>query len=248
MSITDLGVVCFAVQVLLGAALVIGEATGLLRLPYGKFRTGGGVNSQVGLALAYAAPVFVYMALWIEDRGALEAPYHLIVFAAFLFHFIRRICEVGLVNSYSRPTPLSALLSIAIFYSGAALVCGFFQVRTVAQPSKLLMVFGGLTFAFGELLNAYHHWLLARIRASGATTYSPPRGGLFRWVASPHYLGEILSFLGYAMMSDLLPVWGTALVVTAYLSARANSTLEWYRRQMPLQIPPDWRRLVPFVY
>jgi len=248
MSIADLGVVCFAVQVFLGAALVTGEATGLLRLPYGKFRTGGGVNSQVGLALAYAAPVFVYVAFWIEDRGTLEAPYYLIVFAAFLFHFIRRICEVCVVNSYSRPTPLSALLSIAIFYSGAAVVCGFFQVRTMAQPSKLLMVLGGLTFAFGELLNAYHHWLLARIRASGGTTYSLPRGGLFRWVASPHYLGEILSFLGFAMMSDLLPVWGTALVVTAYLSARANSTLQWYRRQTSLQIPPDWGRLVPFVY
>jgi len=248
MSVADLGVVCFAVQVLLGAALVIGEATGWLRLPYGKFRTGGGINSRVGLALAYAAPVCVYVALWIAGRGALEVPYHLIVFAAFLFHFTRRIFEICVVNSYSRPTPLSALLSIAVLYSAAAVVCGFFQVRTVAQPSELLIVLGGLTFVFGELLNGYHHWLLARIRASGAATYSLPRGGLFRWVASPHYLGEIFSFLGYAMMSDLLPVWGTALAVTAYLSARANSTREWYRRQMPRQIPSGWRRLVPFVY
>jgi hypothetical protein len=172
----------------------------------------------------------------------------LIVFAAFLFHFARRIFEICYVNSYARPAPLIALLSIAVLYSGAAAVCGFFQVRTVAQPSTLLMVLGGLTFAFGELLNGYHHRLLGRIRAPGAKTYSLPCGGLFRWVASPHYLGEIFSFLGYAMLSDLLPVWGTALVVTAYLSARADSTLEWYRRQMPLQVPSGWRRLVPFVY
>jgi len=32
----------------------IGEATGRLRLPYSKFRTGAGVNSRAGLALAYA--------------------------------------------------------------------------------------------------------------------------------------------------------------------------------------------------
>jgi hypothetical protein len=71
-------------------------------------------------------------------------------------------------------------------------------------------------------------------------TYGVPRGGLF--VASPHYLGEILSFVGYAMMSALLPVWGNALVVSAYLASRANTTLKWYEREMPLRIPAGWRR------
>src|SRR5215471_18833093 len=89
----------------------------------------------------------------------------------------------------------------------------------------------------GELLNGYHHWLLARLRPPGVRTYVVPRGGLFGWVASPHYFGEILSFVGYAMMSDLLPVWGNALVVFAYLSSRANSNLKWYQREMPLRIP-----------
>jgi hypothetical protein len=42
------------------------------------------------------------------------------------------------------------------------------------------------------------------------------------WAASPHYLGEILSFVGYAMMFALLPVWGNALVVSAYLASRAQ--------------------------
>ena len=55
-----------------------------------------------------------------------------------------------------------------------------------------------------------------------------------------------MSFVGYAMISDLLPVWGNALVVSAYLSSRANSNLKWYQREMPLRIPTCWRRLVPF--
>jgi hypothetical protein len=45
---------------------------------------------------------------------------------------------------------------------------------------------------------------------------------LFGWAASPHYLGEILSFVGSAMMSALLPIWGNALVVSAYLASRAD--------------------------
>ena len=57
-------------------------------------------------------------------------------------------------------------------------------------------------------------------------TYGVPRRGLFGWVASPHYFGEILSFVGYGMMSDLLPVWGNALVVSVYLASRAKTTLK----------------------
>ena len=61
------------------------------------------------------------------------------------------------------------------------------------------------------MLNGYHHWLLARLRPLGVRIYVVPSHGLFRWVACPHYSGEILSFVGYAIMSDLLPVCGNTL-------------------------------------
>ena len=76
MAIADLATTCFSVQLLVGAVLGIGEATGRLRLPYGKFRTGAGVNSRAGLALAYATPVFVYFVLWVEG-GSPRTLYHL---------------------------------------------------------------------------------------------------------------------------------------------------------------------------
>ena len=107
-SIADLAITCFSMQLLVGAILVIGEATGRFRLPYGKFRTSVGINSRAGLALAYTTPVFVYIVLWVEG-GSPRTLYHLVVFGAFLFHFLRRIFEVSFVNSYSRPT-LCALL------------------------------------------------------------------------------------------------------------------------------------------
>jgi len=104
-SIADLATTCFAVQLIVGVILVIGEATGHLRLPLQQVRAGAGVNSRAGLALAYATPVFVYVALWAEG-GAPQTPYHFVVSGAFLFHYVRRILEILFVNSYSRPTPL----------------------------------------------------------------------------------------------------------------------------------------------
>jgi 3-oxo-5-alpha-steroid 4-dehydrogenase len=248
MSSANLAIICVAVQSVLAAVLVVGEVSGRLRLPYSKFGTGVGVNSQTGLALAYTTPIIIYVAFWIEG-GAPQSPYHLVVLGTFLFHFIRRILEILFVSTYSRPTSLRALVPIALLYGGAAASSAFFQVHTSAQPtSSPTFVLGTVVFGLGELLNGYHHWLLGRLRLQGVHTYVAPHGGLFGWVASPHYFGEILSFVGYAMMSDLLPVWGNALVVFAYLSARANSTLKWYQGEMPLRIPAGWRRLVPFVY
>jgi hypothetical protein len=246
-SVANLATTCFAAQLTVGAILVLGEATGR-RLPYGKFRAGGGVNSRTGLALAYATPVLVYIAFWLEG-GSPRTPYHLAVLGAFLFHFGRRVFEICFVNSYSRPTPLRGLAIIALLYGGVAASCAFFQVRTVGQPTCTpVFILGVLIFAFGEMLNGYHHWLLARLRQPGERIYVMPRRGLFGWVACPHYLGEILSFLGYATLSDLLPVWGNAVVVTAYLVSRANSTLNWYRREMTMRFPSRWRRLIPFAY
>jgi hypothetical protein len=141
-AIADLARTCFSVQLLVGAILVIGEATGRLRLPYSKFGTGFGLNSRAGLALAYATPVFVYVALWAEG-GAPQTPYHFAVLGAFLFHYVRRILEILFVNSYSRPTPLRVPVT---------------KVRSLGQPtSNPIFILGVLTFAFGEVLNGYHH-------------------------------------------------------------------------------------------
>jgi hypothetical protein len=78
MSIANLVTVCLAVQLFMAVALAVGETTGRLRLPYSKFRIGGGVNSRAGLTLSYATPIFVYIALWIEG-GAPQTPYHLVL-------------------------------------------------------------------------------------------------------------------------------------------------------------------------
>jgi hypothetical protein len=200
MSIANRATVCFAVQLFMAVALAVGlDACACHTASSGQAAAS---IPELDWRLAYAMPIFVYIALWIEG-GAPQTPYHLVVLATFLFHFVRRILEILLSTVTRAPTPLWALLIIALLYSGAAMSCAFFQVHTLGQPtSNPIFILGVLVFAFGELLNGSHHWLLARLRAPGVRTYGVPRGGLFGWVASPHYLGEILSFVGYAVTSD----------------------------------------------
>ena len=56
--------------------------------------------------------------------------------------------------------------------------------------------------------NLYHHVLLRSLRSQtlqGAVKqYHVPRGGLFEFVSCPHYLFEILTFVGAACMTQAM--------------------------------------------
>ena len=91
-------------------------------------------------------------------------------------------------------------------------------------------------------------WPACARRGGAGQGYRVPQGGLFRWVACPHYLGEIISWVGYAVMAGLPPAWGNAVVVVVYLGARSRSTLRWYQQNLPGVARAERRALVPFLF
>lgn len=52
------------------------------------------------------------------------------------------------------------------------------------------------TFVVAGLTQSYYHWCLARVKGLGGNLgkYGVPRGGLFEYVACPHYLCEIIVY------------------------------------------------------
>lgn len=101
---------------------------------------------------------------------------------------------------------------------------------------------------FAGIVSTEH--LLRRLRADrkpGDDAYRIPHGGGFRWVSSPHYLGEILAFTGL-MIATWCPgglvVWSLTL---ANLVPRAKATHAWYREHFD-DYPDERRALIPYVW
>jgi protein-S-isoprenylcysteine O-methyltransferase Ste14 len=105
-------------------------------------------------------------------------------------------------------------------------------------------IVGLLVFAAGMAINLHADAVLRRLRAPGETGYKIPRGGAYRWVSCPNYLGEILEWTGWAIATWSTAGLSFALWTVANLAPRARTNHAWYRERFK-DYPPERRALVP---
>ncbi len=86
--------------------------------------------------------------------------------------------------------------------------------------------------------------ILRSLRSTGEGGYKIPRGGLFRHVSCPNYLGEILQWCGWALLTWSLAGLTFAAWTVANLAPRAWHHHRWYRQRFP-DYPPDRKALLP---
>ena len=108
------------------------------------------------------------------------------------------------------------------------------------------VVIGALLFFGGLLLNLYSDKILMGLRAPGETGYRIPEGGFFRWVSCPNYLGELVEWVGFALMASTPAAWAFALWTAANLIPRALSHHRWYQSRFAVY-PRQRKAVIPFI-
>jgi protein-S-isoprenylcysteine O-methyltransferase Ste14 len=101
-------------------------------------------------------------------------------------------------------------------------------------------------FVAGLTLNRASDRSLLRLRDRDESGYSIPRGGAFRWVSCPNYLGEIIEWAGWALASRSPAALAFAVFTAANLVPRAVAHHRWYRANFA-DYPAHRRALVPFL-
>lgn len=101
-------------------------------------------------------------------------------------------------------------------------------------------------FLGGALINNWADTALIGLRRPGETSYRVPQGGLFRLVSCPNHLGEIIEWVGFAVLVGSLQAWSFALWTCCNLVPRALDHHRWYRQRFA-DYPQERRALIPFV-
>eukprot|EP01062_Namystynia_karyoxenos_P048020 TRINITY_DN3644_c3_g1_i1.p3 TRINITY_DN3644_c3_g1~~TRINITY_DN3644_c3_g1_i1.p3 ORF type:complete len:294 (+),score=92.06 TRINITY_DN3644_c3_g1_i1:70-882(+) len=108
-------------------------------------------------------------------------------------------------------------------------------------------VFGFALYYCAFFGTVYHDSLMRNARRPGMPRYSVLRGGLFEYVTCAHYLCELLSFAGFALMDAGPGRLFILAVSTVNLVPRARTTHRWYREHFGAQYPAERKALVPFL-
>jgi protein-S-isoprenylcysteine O-methyltransferase Ste14 len=115
--------------------------------------------------------------------------------------------------------------------------------RNLPMPSLHFFIGAGI-FVAGFAMHFHADKIIRELRKPGEDTYRIPRGGLFRWVSSPHYLGEIIQWVGWAVMTWSLAGVAFALFTFCNLAPRAVSNHRWYRERFA-DYPPERKIIIP---
>lgn len=237
-------ILLYAYFVLLVLAIAPLELRGLSMMNYSKFRPAQGWPGRTGMVILYALPLVVLVAAAVPYLPK-ATPIQWLVFGAVAVHFIKRVLESLFVHRYSGPIGIFTTLLIAGFYSLAAFLIGYLN-RTPLPSVDGWFMLGCVLFVVGALGNFYHHKLLADLRRD-TLAYAIPHGGLFQWVACPHYLFEIIIWLGIFLLSRHFAALLVLAFIIAYLSARAVRTLRWYREKFT-DFPKERKAILPFIF
>ena len=159
-------------------------------------------------------PDFLY------GKDASATPYNIVALTGvicWMAHFLKRELETIFVHKFSRPTmPLSNLFKNCAYYWIFGAVIGYpLCAPSFAAPSETQFYAGLAIFVLCELGNLICHVMLSNLRpAEGSKKRPIPKGFLFDYVACPNYTFEVMSWVGFSIMTGLLFSYAFTIVVS----------------------------------
>lgn len=238
----------------IGLAVVTAVTLLFINAPYGRHhRPGFGpeMGATLGWVVMESPAVLVFIAVFFVGDGAWE-PVPLLFLALWQAHYLQRTYIFPfLMRMRGKKSPLlTVVIAVGFNTVNASLnACAVSHVPYFRDETWLLdprFIIGVVLFVTGYAINRHSDGILRRLRAPGETGYKIPRGGLYRWVSSPNYLGEIVEWCGWALATWSLAGLAFVAFSIANLAPRALAHHRWYLEKFP-DYPRDRRALVPWV-
>ena len=255
LSIENFNLLLIAMTVI---AIIVFIALQRIEAGYGMMYTkrwGPAIGNRIGWVLM-EAPVFICMLIlwWLSPRRLDVAP--LVMFLLFELHYFQRSFIFPLLIKGRNKMPLTIILMGVIFNVVNALMQGgwifYLAPADMYTPSWLYswqFVVGTAVFFAGMGINLHSDHIIRRLRKPGDTRHYIPRGGMFRYVSSANYFGEVLEWIGFAILTWSWVGCVFALWTFANLAPRAKKTHQRYAGEFGKAFTSlHLHKIIPYIY
>ena len=239
-------------------ALIVFIALYFVTAGYGKFASrkwGPAIGNKPAWVLM-ESPVFILMTvLWVCSSRRYETAL-LVMFLLFQLHYFQRAFIFPLLIKGRSKMPLSIMFMGIVFNVLNALMQGgwlFYISSPDRYPASWLaspqFIAGTAVYLAGMFINIQSDSIIRRLRKPGDTRHYLPRKGMYKYVTSANYLGEIIEWTGFAILT-----WSWAGAVFAWwtfanLVPRAHTIYKRYRSEFGREMEgKNLKRIIPFIY
>lgn len=230
---------------------------------YGKMiseKWGPAIPNKLGWLLMECPVFFVVIYMWGTSEVRFEVPY-LIFFLLFELHYFQRSFVFPLLMKGNSKMPIVIMALSVVFNLVNGYMQGYWLFRLAPQTEMYQQLYTGswlydwrfllgiVIFFTGMAINWHSDYIIRHLRKPGETKHYLPKGGMYNYVTSANYFGEIVEWAGWAILTwswaGFVFFWFTC----ANLVPRANSIYHMYEVEFADEFHSrKLKRVFPFIY
>ena len=238
-------------------AVVVFIALFFIKAGYGMFQTkqwGFTVNNKLGWVLMESPAFLLMLYLWCASTQTISSvPF--IFFLLFEVHYFQRSFVFPFLMSGKSRMPVSIMLMGITFNLINAFLLGeslFYHIPEGWYTTEWLIaphfIIGFIIFIVGMVINLHSDHVIRHLRQPGDTRHYLPNKGMYSYVTSGNYFGELTEWTGFAIMTSSLAAWIFVIWTFANLAPRAHSIRKKYCQEFGAEAVGKRKCLIPFIY
>ena len=219
--------------------------------PYGRHIEDGwgrNISARAGWVIMESPCVILMIILGLIVRDGLDLV-HEVFLMIWLTHYIHRTFIYPFVIDMTSPKmPISIAISAFCFNIVNVNIQAFGIFYFTSYSSDWLSsntFFIGLSLFFiGMFINIRSDYLIVGLRKKMGPGYHLPNKFLHKYISSPNYFGEIIEWIGWAVLTWSISGLVFLVWTIANLFPRAIANHKWYQKKFS-SYPKDRKAIIP---
>jgi len=229
-------------------ALIIFPINLIFKAPYGKHSTkkwGKTIDNKTGWFLMELPALVTCPLIYFIDVEEISLSIGF-VFIWITHYFNRTIIYPLRIKTKGKKIPIAIVASAFFFNLINGFLNGYFiSLINFESLSFTYIISGLLMFIIGFYVNVSSDNKLIKLRTN-QKDYVIPKGRLFNYVSCPNFLGEIIEWLGFAIMTLNLGSTSFLIWTICNLIPRSKAHHKWYKENFE-KYPTTRKAVIPYL-